>query len=507
MTHTDPMSVQMTNDAELVKASLAGNRGAFRQIVVRYQRLVCSLAYSATGSLGRSEDLAQETFVTAWQQLTALREPTKLRAWLCGIVHNLTRNAQRRAGHDPVHLAEPFDPAIEAVATEASPSEQAVSREEEAILWRALEKLPETYRVPLVLFYRERRSVESVARELDLSNDAVKQRLARGRAMLHEQVLAFVEGTLERSAPGRAFALDVMAALPAVGTGAAMVAGLATGKGATGAKSVSWLGALGAVFTAQVLWFVSTMAFVVGFGGYAGWLMHDPKQSAAERRWVARFWRMLVLGAAVFVLPALGLEHQVRSHPEYAGVITVWLGLFYVVAGVPLGWWVILNHRRIRGGGAAVDIAMPSTKDRTGRWVAVATIVAAGLMVVGMADSHWYERIRPEEVWGMVTANPRAEIRVNEQPGSGRWIDLVVAGPERTARYHGPLNEATYQKLKYSGIRFETRVKGRDHEVIGWPERRLGLVAVLVLGAGSGWLVRAWVALRKGRGSQAVAAP
>jgi DNA-directed RNA polymerase specialized sigma24 family protein len=78
------------NDADLVNESLAGNHEAFGQIVARYQSLVCSLAYSATGSLSRSEDLAQETFVTAWRQLRDLREPEKLRSWLCRIARNLT---------------------------------------------------------------------------------------------------------------------------------------------------------------------------------------------------------------------------------------------------------------------------------------------------------------------------------------------------------------------------------------------------------------------------------
>jgi DNA-directed RNA polymerase specialized sigma24 family protein len=74
------MSTATRNDAELVGESLSGNRNAFEQIVSRYQSLVCSLAYSATGSLSQSEDLAQETFVTAWKQLADLREPGKLRA-------------------------------------------------------------------------------------------------------------------------------------------------------------------------------------------------------------------------------------------------------------------------------------------------------------------------------------------------------------------------------------------------------------------------------------------
>jgi hypothetical protein len=55
------MSDIVDTDAELVAACLAGQREAFERIVARYQSLVCSLAYSATGSLGESEDLAQET--------------------------------------------------------------------------------------------------------------------------------------------------------------------------------------------------------------------------------------------------------------------------------------------------------------------------------------------------------------------------------------------------------------------------------------------------------------
>src|SRR5580765_8857447 len=97
--------VTANGDAELVNASLAGNREAFGQIVSRYQSLICSLAYSATGSLSQSEELAQDTFVTAWKQLRDLREPQKLRAWLCGIARNLINNTLRKQGREPSHRA------------------------------------------------------------------------------------------------------------------------------------------------------------------------------------------------------------------------------------------------------------------------------------------------------------------------------------------------------------------------------------------------------------------
>ena len=144
-----------------------------------------------------------------------LREPDKLRAWLCGIVRNRIHKSLRREGREPVHDAEPLEAVHDLPAQEALPSEQAISREEEAILWRSLERIPELYREPLILFYREHQSIESVAAELDLSEDAVKQRLSRGRKLLQEEVQAFVESALSRTAPGQAFAGAVLAALPA----------------------------------------------------------------------------------------------------------------------------------------------------------------------------------------------------------------------------------------------------------------------------------------------------
>jgi RNA polymerase sigma factor (sigma-70 family) len=209
------MTAEEYTDTELVSRSLAGDRDAFSRIVSRYQTLICSLAYSRIGNLGQSEDIAQETFITAWKHLRLLREPVKLRAWLCGIVRNRVRKNLHREGREPAHNAESLELAHDSPANEALPSEDAVSREEEAILWRSLEKVPEIYREPLILFYREHQSVEAVADELELSEDAVKQRLSRGRKLLQEEVQTFVEKTLRRTAPSRAFSGAVLAALPA----------------------------------------------------------------------------------------------------------------------------------------------------------------------------------------------------------------------------------------------------------------------------------------------------
>lgn len=230
----DPVAA---NDSELVAQSLGGSREAFRQIVERYQTLICSLAYCATGNVSQSQDMAQETFIAAWKDLRALREPEKLRGWLCRIVRNLINKSHRRAGNDPVAGAAALEDHHEVAAVEALPCDQTITREEEAIMWRSLAQIPELYREPLVLFYREHQSIESVAAELEISEDAVKQRLSRGRKLLQEEVQTFVEKTLVRTAPGRQFSGAVLAALP-LSTGSVATAGASLGaKGAATAKT------------------------------------------------------------------------------------------------------------------------------------------------------------------------------------------------------------------------------------------------------------------------------
>jgi len=257
MMTTKIMPAVINNDAELVQGTLAGNRDAFGQIVSRYQSLICSLAYSATGSLGQSEDLAQETFMTAWKHLGHLRERDKLRAWLCGIARNRINNFLRREGREPVSEAASLENVSESRSPEPLPAEQAISNEEQAILWRSLERIPEIYREPLVLFYREHQSIEKVAERLELTADTVKQRLSRGRQLLHEQVLAFVEGALERTNPGKVFTVGVLAALPATLATSAKAATIAaaTAKGGVTAKTVGAMGLFGVLATPLLIVF------------------------------------------------------------------------------------------------------------------------------------------------------------------------------------------------------------------------------------------------------------
>jgi RNA polymerase sigma factor (sigma-70 family) len=264
------------DDTQLVTQSLTGNREAFGQIVTRYQTLICSLAYSATGSFSESQDLAQETFVTAWKKLSELREPGKLRAWLCGILRNRVYKTYRREGQEPSHAAESLETALDLASGELLPSDHAITKEEESILWRSLGRVPEIYREPLILFYREHQSIETVAANLELSEDAVKQRLSRGRKLLQEEVMSFVEGALERTSPDKTFTLGVLAALPGMTISAKAAAiGAVAAKGSAAAKTAGIMGVFGAILT----------PLLVIFGNYASYRMSLDEARTDEERY------------------------------------------------------------------------------------------------------------------------------------------------------------------------------------------------------------------------------
>lgn len=341
------MATAPDSDVLLVMRSAEGNRPAFARIVERYQSLVCSVAYSATGSLSRSEDVAQETFLAAWRSIANLREPERLRFWLCSIARNLSRNAHREGATEPAHAATPIDAIDDLPADDEAPIGQAMREEEQALLWRAVGRLPDLYREPLVMFYREEKSIAQVAGALELGEDAVRQRLTRGRRLLHDEVAAFVEGALARSAPGKAFTLAVMAALPAYGVStSAAAAMLATQAGSAKSAGGAAL-ALGLAGPA-----IGAAGTLIGLR-----IGLDAAESRAERALVKRFAFTLIAASVVF---SAALIAWIEFAPQLSERRSV-LSLFLLVA---IGWSAWFARVAWR----ATDAMRAARRDAGGAW-------------------------------------------------------------------------------------------------------------------------------------------
>jgi hypothetical protein len=179
-----------------------------------------------------------------------------------------------------------------------------------------------------------------VARNLELSEDAVKQRLSRGRKMLAEEVTAFVEGALRLSAPGRGFVFGVLAALPvftASASAATVVATTAEAKAsATLGLSGMFLGPLVAIMGA---WF----AIKAGLAGTS---------SMKERQLVIRFvW--LMVGLVVSSLFGLGvivmnLQGANPISPSLAASLLIGFSLMYCITLMGLILRFNRLHYRLR---------------------------------------------------------------------------------------------------------------------------------------------------------------
>lgn len=370
--NTSTIPVSPVDDAALIARSLAGSREAFGLIVTRYESLVCALTFSATGSVSRSEDLAQETFVTAWKQLAGLREPAKFRAWLCGIARNTINADRRRQGREPAHQAETLDGASELVAPEPLPSAQAITAEEMGLLWREVGRLPEIYRESLVLYYREQQSVARVAAALDLGEEAVMQRLSRGRKLLHEQMLTFVEDGLGRSGPRKEFMLGVQAALPVLA-----VAG--QGAGLASAKGMALKGGGG-------LW-----AFALPLVGMLAALglsrQHIRQAHNARERRFAKWWNIALWTSIGALLLALRGVAALAEHRQWVpgSVIKASVGVWFCYLMI-LVTLLVLFYRRLETGfreQAAAGEATPVSKNL--RAELIATYVASTAWMVGLA--------------------------------------------------------------------------------------------------------------------------
>ncbi len=328
-----------TREKQLVRASRRGDRDAFGTLVERYQSLVCGISYSITGDTSCSEEVAQETFLRAWRNLGQLKNPESFRSWLVSIVRNLARTRLQQRIRETRTSSEDLDPPVEAVSREIAPDDAAVSRERAAIVWSALEAIPETYREPMVLYYRQGRNVKQVAEVLDLSEQAVKQRLSRGRNLLRTEVAGLVEDVIGRTGPGKAFTVAVVAALPAIipQTAGAAIAGAAVKSGAA-AKGTLAAGLTGAI--------LGPVLGMIG-GMFGAWMSIRNTKSPRERRFVillsiACFTEVLALLGAIFITLWLSLKGIV-SKQTYWTVFAVLMGTHCILLG-PFIWWA--NHRQ-----------------------------------------------------------------------------------------------------------------------------------------------------------------
>jgi len=180
-------SADAASDAQLVARAIEGDRWGREMLYRRHAAYLLAIASRLIGNRGDGEEVVQDTFVTAFEQLRTLREPAALRGWLAQITVSLVRRRLRRARLMRVlGLDRGTDDAT--LAALAAPGTNADHRAELALVDRALATLAANVRIAWMLRQVEGLELAEVASACGCSLATAKRRIAAAETAVRAHV-------------------------------------------------------------------------------------------------------------------------------------------------------------------------------------------------------------------------------------------------------------------------------------------------------------------------------
>jgi RNA polymerase sigma-70 factor (ECF subfamily) len=164
------------DESTLVRHATNGDAAAWEPLVLAHQEAVFRLCYLLLGDPDDAEDIAQETFLRAWNHLKRFDATRPLRPWLLSIASNLASNRRRSAGRYLAALTRAFrnEP-----TSSSSTEEKSTQHTEAKDLWKAVQNLSVPDQQIIYLRYFLELSVAETAQSLDVPEGTVKSRLSR----------------------------------------------------------------------------------------------------------------------------------------------------------------------------------------------------------------------------------------------------------------------------------------------------------------------------------------
>ncbi|SDY60384.1 RNA polymerase sigma factor [Tindallia californiensis] len=171
-------------DDQIVKKILQGETVFFEELVSRYRKPVFSICYRMVRQREESEDLAQEVFVKAYRHLKQYNPERKFSSWILKIATNTTIDALRKKRLETIPLEEEIETHREDASAEKTFLQQEASQEIET----AIDRLPQEYRIVVLLYHQQGKSYQDIAEILDIPLSMVKNRLFRARKILKTEL-------------------------------------------------------------------------------------------------------------------------------------------------------------------------------------------------------------------------------------------------------------------------------------------------------------------------------
>jgi RNA polymerase sigma-70 factor (ECF subfamily) len=184
---------QADDDASLVRAAQHGDREAFSVLVSRHARSVLSVTSRMLGPGADAEDVAQETFVSAYKSLSGFQFDAKFSTWLYRIAVNRCTDVLRARRPGTVSINDEEAGAVWEPADYATPH---TTLEQDELAWeleRSIQSLPPLYRESFVLRHIEGLGYDEMSVILGVNRDTLKMRVYKARNLLC-QSLSHLDG-------------------------------------------------------------------------------------------------------------------------------------------------------------------------------------------------------------------------------------------------------------------------------------------------------------------------
>ena len=196
-----------TDDRQLIRRLQAGDEEAVREVADRYGHRIFQMALRHMKNREDAEEVTQDVLLKVYRKIDKFRGDAALSSWIYRITFNTamsrlrTGRAERAADveRDRALARRKVDSAGPAVPRHPAdgahmPDEELLRRQLRDAVATALPRLPEIYRVPVVLRDIEGLTTEEASTRLRVKDQTLKSRLHRGRVMLRRQLDAFTTG-------------------------------------------------------------------------------------------------------------------------------------------------------------------------------------------------------------------------------------------------------------------------------------------------------------------------
>ena len=186
-----------TTDQFYIQKSLLGDTRAFGILVERYQDYIFTLVYRMVKSREEAEEIAQDTFLKAYEALAQFRGEAKLSTWLYRIAYRKSLDKLRQnKGNYSLELNEEITGCdIEDIENGL---EYMLQAEKTEIIRKCILQLPEQEAAIITLYYFEEQSVKEIREVTGLTEDNIKVKLYRSRKLLFSLLENYIGSTIPK---------------------------------------------------------------------------------------------------------------------------------------------------------------------------------------------------------------------------------------------------------------------------------------------------------------------